>query len=374
MKQWVKKLVDQLDVDLHWNQEKDKGHSNTKEHLAIDLNEDRATLLFLIDVFNKNLFEIEGHNLRKTRQTFDTYSKDLINPETHDKVLFNLRQFFSSYRVNESAYVQSTFEDFKKIIWDFADQLSEEIHFEQLKDDQVEKSFEQLKEAVESNSIEQLRSKSKEFINQYIKIQSEKSEKREKRLSSIRKNLSSVKKKLMQANHTMMTDHLTQAYNRRSFDEQLRKSWQMYQISKSNYTLIIFDIDHFKKINDRYGHDIGDYVIKECVNFTKSVFHREEDFLARIGGEEFALILPDYAAEHAVKKAEEALKKIASETYIHGEHQIKFTVSMGIAQLCDNESFDQWFKRADQALYESKNTGRNKYTLSSHLSKVSNVA
>lgn len=370
MKQWVKKLVDQLDVDLHWNQEK---NTQKNEH-NYDINEDKATLLFLLDIYSKNLFEIEGHSLRKTRQSFDTYSKDLINPETHDKVLFNIRQFFSSYRVNETSYVQSTFEDFKKIIWDFADQLSEEIHFEQMKDNEVEKSFEQLKEAVESNSIDMLKSKSREFIDQYIKIQTDKSEKREKRISNIRKNLSSVKKKLMQANHNMMTDHLTQAFNRRSFDEQIRKYWQMYQISKSNISLIIFDIDHFKKINDRYGHDIGDYVIKECVRLAKTVFHREEDFLARIGGEEFAILLPDFAAEHATKKAEEAIHKIAAETYIHGEHQIKFTISMGIAQLCDNESFDQWFKRADQALYESKNTGRNKFTLSNNLKKIASVA
>ena len=96
-------------------------------------------------------------------------------------------------------------------------------------------------------------------------------------------------------------------------------------------------------------------------------FHREQDAVCRIGGEEFAVILPGLKAEEANVFAEAALQRIRKEVIITGDVQIRFTVSMGIAQLADGEAWDQWLKRADTALYNSKNTGRNRVTISSSL-------
>ncbi|RYZ70163.1 MAG: GGDEF domain-containing protein [Proteobacteria bacterium] len=106
----------------------------------------------------------------------------------------------------------------------------------------------------------------------------------------------------------------------------------------------------------------------------KEVFQRPDDFIARVGGEEFAIILPNFTAEHAIVRAEETLEKIRKEVFVHDKLEIKFTVSLGIAQLLQSETVEQWIKRADTALYQSKQTGRNKYTLApqhSHLKKVS---
>jgi diguanylate cyclase (GGDEF)-like protein len=366
LKQWVKKLVDQLD----WN-EHEKGSAPPHE----DMTEDRATLLYILDTYSKHLFEVDKQPVRRVRETFDNIVKGLVNPEnSSEKILFQLRQFFSSYRIDEYSYIQNTFDDFKRIIWDFAEQLSDDVQYEQAKDAEAAKSLEQLREAVDANSIDALRSKSREFIDFYIKYQTQKDERRTKRMSTMKKSLSSVKKQLMEANHNMRVDHLTQAYNRKSFDEQMKKHMQMSVISQYPVTLITLDIDFFKKINDSYGHDIGDFVLKECVVLLKEVFHREDDFVARIGGEEFAVILPSFNIESALVKAEEAMKKIRSEVFVHGELKICFTVSMGIAQWTQNETQDQWIKRADTALYTSKQTGRNKYTVSTPLEAVKKSA
>lgn len=128
-------------------------------------------------------------------------------------------------------------------------------------------------------------------------------------------------------------------------------------------SLIALDIDHFKKINDTYGHPTGDLILIECVRLLKEVFSRDSDFVARIGGEEFAIILPECSYDHALKKADEALNRIRRETYVVDDVKIKFTISMGIAELAHGEDVESWIKRADQALYHSKTTGRNKYTL-----------
>ncbi len=352
MKLWMSNLLDQLGLTI-----------DVKETTPV-LSEEHATLLYMIDVYNRNLFQIEQHPVRKVRETLDNFSKELVKTDRpHDEILFRFRQWFSSYRTEESGYIQNTFEEFKGIIWDFADQLGEELHAEKQNDEKVKSSLDQLREAVESNSIEALRATSREFINMYIDSQSKKNDLRQKKIRSFRRNLTTIKKQLSEAHKAVNLDHMTGAFNRRSFEEQAKRCKTVFDISENPVSMIMFDIDFFKKINDSYGHDIGDFVLKEFVHLLHQVFSRPEDMVCRIGGEEFVVILPGFAVEHAIKKAEEALTRIRKDVLVHGELQIAFTASIGIAQLLAGESIDQWLKRADTALYASKHNGRNQLTV-----------
>lgn len=370
MKQWVVKLLDQLDIAFY------KDNSSAAGDKPFSLSEDKATLLYIIDIYNKHLFEIEKHSVRKVREKLDNLAKDLVNPDPKisEKTLAEIRQFFSSYRIDEYSYIQNTFDDFKRIVWDFADQLGEDLSFENNKEKGLATNLQDLKEAVEANSLESLRQKSREFINSYVEYQTQKNEMRNKRIANTKKNLNTVKKQLLEANNSMNVDHLTSASNRKSFDEYLKRLAQMTKIGGGQASIIMLDIDFFKKINDVYGHDIGDFVLKECVKILKQIFHKEEDMVARIGGEEFVVVLPHHTTEHATIKAEELQKRIRNEVFIVGEHSIQFTISMGIAQLLDGETCSEWLKRADLALYQSKNTGRNKYTVAGKLLKNPSVA
>jgi diguanylate cyclase (GGDEF)-like protein len=357
LKQWMKKLVQQFDVE--W------GDQDSVKKDPPQISEERATLLYLLDTYNKHLFEIDTQPIRRVRETLDGFARELVKPDTEEttKMLFKLRQFFSSYRIDEYSYIQKTFEDFKAIIWDFADHLGEDMTEEKNQDAQAQARLEGLREAVESNSIEELRAKSRDFINFYIGEQLKKDERRSKRLTSVRKNLNNVKKQLTEANHTMRVDHLTGAYNRKSFDEQLKNHARMFEFSRTPVSLIILDIDHFKKVNDTYGHDVGDFVIKECVRMMKEVFSRDVDFVARIGGEEFAIILPDMSFEEAANHCEKAMAMVRKEVIVQAGNEIRFTVSMGLAQIVETEPVEQWIKRADSALYESKSSGRNRLSI-----------
>lgn len=371
MKQWVAKLIQQLDVSFSTT---DDQASNKLPQIS----EEKATLLYIIDVYNKHLFEVEKHSIRKVREKLDKMAKALVDPKADVKqtenTLFDIRQFFSSYRIDEYSYIQNTFDDFKRIVWDFADQLSEDIQFETSKDKSLATNLKDLKEAVDANSIETLRLKSRDFINSYVEYQNQKNDMRNRRMDSVKKNLNTIKKQLLEANTNLGVDHLTNAHNRKSLDDYIKKLAQINSISQGQFSIIMLDIDFFKKINDSFGHDIGDFVLKECVKLLQHVFHKEDMMVARIGGEEFVVVLPNHSVEHAVIRAEEAMKRIREEAFIQGDHEIRFTVSMGIAQLQDRESTSDWLKRADTALYQSKNSGRNKFTVANSLLKSTKAA
>lgn len=359
MKRWVQKLVEQLNFTT--------GEESSKRKKQVDLSEDRATLLYIIDVYSKHLVDIENHPVRKVRENFDEFARELVDPKSKadpEKMLFRLRQFFSGYRVDEYTYVRKTFEDFKGILWDFVEQLADDSRFQDVADKDVHSSMKELKEAVESESIDILRAKSREFIDSYVEYTSKRDERRTKRMSNIKKNLDSVKKKLIEADRSMRTDHLTGALNRKSFDENVKQQVSLFEVAKADVTLCILDIDFFKKINDTYGHDVGDFILKECVRLLNESFgSADTDFVARIGGEEFAVILQDHSVAKAVARAEAAFIRIRNEVFVHDNNKIRFTISMGLAQLQSGESADQWIKRADAALYTSKNSGRNKWTV-----------
>lgn len=368
MKQWVKNLVEQFGLD--WE---------TKSPQSTDkptLSEEKASILYLIDTLNKYLVDIEGRPVRQVRVDLDSLAKAIGNadPAVADKAMFRFRQYFNSYRIDEYTYIQNTFDDFKNVIWDFADQLSEDIEYERSQDHELGQSLELLKDAVESNSIDDLRSRSREFIDTYVEAHTQKESRRSRRMNHMQKNLAEVQTKLTEATKSAKTDHLTGAWNRRSFDDKAREIISEFKNKNTPCTMLMLDIDYFKRVNDVYGHDVGDYVLQECVRMLKQIFSRPKDFVARVGGEEFVVLLPSFRVQDSIKKVEEALQAFRDEVIIYSDQQISFTCSIGVAQLLDSENKDQWVKRADEALYKSKKNGRDRYTVAPNATGVENVA
>ena len=158
------------------------------------------------------------------------------------------------------------------------------------------------------------------------------------------------------------TDHLTQVKNRLSFDEEIHSEVARSKRYKRPFSLMLIDVDNFKKINDTYGHDQGDYAIKRiCNEILASI--RQSDSLYRIGGDEFAIIFVETNIDKAQIIGENIRKRIAK-TVVVGHDKV--TISIGISSFdFNNESEDEekLFKRTDNALYESKNHGRNRLSV-----------
>ena len=156
-------------------------------------------------------------------------------------------------------------------------------------------------------------------------------------------------------------DGLTGLFNRRYWQERFEQAYKLAKRREKPSTALMLDIDHFKKVNDTYGHQAGDSVIQSLAHLIKRCV-RETDLAGRYGGEEFAVILTDSAVDNAVTVAER-LRRLAEHSQVEHEGQIiKFNISVGLAEfspLCDSPM--EWLERADQALYQAKQTGRNKY-------------
>jgi diguanylate cyclase (GGDEF)-like protein len=157
------------------------------------------------------------------------------------------------------------------------------------------------------------------------------------------------------------TDVLTGLYNRRFFDQALDLEWKRSGRDNAILSVIIFDIDHFKNINDTFGHQAGDEYLTNTAATLSAVFKRDYDIVARYGGEEFIMLLPGTNAEQARQLAEQARQNIEFLILYHQGKKFAATISAGImCSVADfNTSPDYIVACADKALYKAKNAGRN---------------
>ena len=158
-----------------------------------------------------------------------------------------------------------------------------------------------------------------------------------------------------------VVDQLTGLHNRRFMDMYLATMMEQASGRNKPLALLVLDIDHFKKVNDTYGHDAGDDVLKTFANRVKKIV-RGADMLCRMGGEEFIIAMPDTSRQTATKVAERIRDTIASEYFSiqQGTRAIPVTVSIGLAERGNDLVFDAVLKRADRALYRAKAEGRNR--------------
>ncbi len=157
------------------------------------------------------------------------------------------------------------------------------------------------------------------------------------------------------------TDVLTGLYNRKYMEDFIEYQLAVHRRHKNEFCLLFTDIDYFKKVNDRLGHNTGDVVLKEFAKLLK-IESRDSDLIIRYGGEEFLLVLTDTTLEHAAFIAERIRSKVENHTF--PSVAWKLTASFGIASAENDDSVDDLIKRADSRLYSAKNNGRNQCCVS----------
>lgn len=156
-----------------------------------------------------------------------------------------------------------------------------------------------------------------------------------------------------------IVDMLTGLYNRHHFYILAEREMERYKRYLKPFSVIMMDLDHFKLINDRYGHQAGDYVLQEMARIITTEM-RKMDIIGRLGGEEFAILLPETGLDQAILAADRLRKRLDDTSFVTEDHAIHITASMGVAEMtADIENIQMLLSRADRLLYQAKANGRN---------------
>ncbi|MGA2400657.1 MAG: GGDEF domain-containing protein [Syntrophobacteraceae bacterium] len=161
----------------------------------------------------------------------------------------------------------------------------------------------------------------------------------------------------------VLLDPLLQINNRRSYDLKIAESIRNYHRTGQSFSLILIDVDHFKEVNDRFGHRAGDKCLQELAKLVGSCV-RKSDFLARYGGEELVVIFPGSFAEDTRKIAEKIRTRIDNTRFYYQDQVIRLTISLGITQVQPTDTdAERTFVRVDEAMYHAKRDGRNRVSV-----------
>jgi len=191
------------------------------------------------------------------------------------------------------------------------------------------------------------------FTTVYISI-------RRKWLHTTEKLKDEIEKKTEQLKEQNLLDGLTKTKNRKAYIEKITEYLSLYKRYKKKFSLVMLDIDDFKKVNDKYGHKIGDKVLLDFVDIVNNHIRRD-DTLFRVGGEEFIILLPETDID-AAKIVIENIRKNIEKELISKNNEI-VTVSSGLTEVLESDTEDSIFTRADLLLYKSKKNGKNRVSV-----------
>jgi diguanylate cyclase (GGDEF)-like protein len=175
----------------------------------------------------------------------------------------------------------------------------------------------------------------------------------------MKKNMEFANKKAKILEKELNIDPLTGAANRRAYKKRMVEEMDRFLRYNTIFSVLIFDIDHFKEINDNYGHSIGDICLKEIIKRVKKLL-RKSDLLARFGGDEFVVFMPETDKKGVIDAAQRFLQTVEKIEFLHRDEKVKITISIGATQVQKGDKrFSSVFNRMDSALYEAKDNGRN---------------
>jgi diguanylate cyclase (GGDEF)-like protein len=183
--------------------------------------------------------------------------------------------------------------------------------------------------------------------------------KEDEEIKKLKEKIKYLEGKVKKLSQQVKTDYLTNIANKKAIEDELNKQESAYKRYKTNYSVVFFDIDHFKNVNDTYGHDAGDVILKSLGLLLKR-YTRDVDMVGRFGGEEFVAILPNTNKNGAYRFAEKIRSIVEKTKFMYKNTRIPITISGGVAERAEANSKEEVLKKADERLYLAKNNGRNR--------------
>lgn len=267
---------------------------------------------------------------------------------------------FKAHRKDEAERVTSSLATLRDAVWSFIATLSKAALVDGRDDLVIGERIERLRASIESGDHDRLRAEASATVEKIAVLLTDRATEQKRRVAELAEQVRSLGRELEEAKREGELDGLTRLYNRACFDRVIDRTCGLAMLG-TPASLLIADIDHFKAVNDRFGHPVGDAVLRAVADALFRTFPRRDDLVARYGGEEFAIVLRNTRLADAQMLAERLLRAVrAVEVKADGE-LLRPTISVGVAELEPGQDVATWIKRADGALYAAKHGGRNRW-------------
>ncbi len=274
-----------------------------------------------------------------------------------------VRRFIRGYLSNSFRRMGSVSADLRQVIWVFIRTISQSFSEDEDIDTRLLAQMNRLEELVAANAVDVLKREVTDAVRVLTQVIKERNQRHHERMQFLGSQLRTLGSALESARRESETDPLTQVPNRKAFDEYLARTVEMHKAFAQPMSLLIVDIDHFKAVNDTQGHMTGDELLRKFANALVMVFLRKSDFVARLGGDEFAVILRETSETDARVLAGRALARIHAIPITQATepgNKAMATASIGLAPIAPGDDEKTWFERADRALYQAKQDGRDR--------------
>lgn len=273
------------------------------------------------------------------------------------------RRFALEHHHREYLLVQRSLGDLRDAIWAFIHGLGEALSDDRASDALLKEQIDRVRSAVDSPSTEEIRREAIAAVGVMGRALADRQRRQRHKFEGLGARVQELRKELESARSGMERDALTQLYNRAALDEHLRRVVHLGTLFGHASCLFLVDVDHFKWVNDTFGHLAGDKVLARVGAALGRALRRREDFVGRYGGDEMAVVVAEDSPERARALGERLLEEVRALDIGAGDEALRVTASIGLAPLVPEDTVESWIERADRALYAAKQAGRDRACL-----------
>jgi diguanylate cyclase len=327
----------------------------------------------LLRVLGEQSFDTEDMKANVIRASAEAWARHLLLGTAHpergvvpaterERDFAGARRFAELVRRSELNYVRKSLGEFRQVIMSLVQNFHRAVAVEGDEDRRVAQQIDRLRTAIESNSIDKLRVEATSVAASLSNMVAAREQRRSIQFEELGSELKTMHKRLEDARKSSETCALTGLHNRRALDAYIDRVVEFDGLTGVPALIMIMDVDNFKKINDSFGHPVGDEALKALAREMLKLFLRKCDFVARYGGEEFVVVVRDMEYKLAGQLAERARERLST-VRIPSQPHVTLSVSIGVAELRTGDDPSSWLMRADAALLRAKQQGKNRVVL-----------